>query len=262
MPKQDLACGVGNLMANKVNGISISGDGVAIGTGNTVVVQKNRITNNHNNGNGRKNGGGRSGTEEHNPFAYAIVAIIALIVATYCFAKYANQFFIGAFIVSGLVTTLPLVSLGIQVINNDSIEHLWQESGTLTLSGILTWFIQNTWQNYPEKLGEIVSQSNSPHVFWCSLSAYGESVSSQNLIAAIGLVISILLLLPHSIRSASQHFFDTDSSLQEWLNEASSNGKLIGTAIIIGLTWAMLNFANPQVQSFMTNIRPLICHGN
>ncbi|HKT27887.1 MAG TPA: hypothetical protein VJR68_06895 [Dyella sp.] len=245
---------VGNQMARDVSGINVSGDGVAIGTGNTVVVQKNRITNN--------NGGHRNSESEVHPLAYGIVGIIVLVIATYFFTKYADEFYAGAMILGGLGTIFPLVSVALQLLYKQPIERPWQESGTFTLSGVLTAFTYNTWQHYPEKLAEIVSQADGPHTFWCALNAYGESVSSENLFAALGMVISLLLLMPHSLRSLTQYFLDSDNSVQQWLGKTSSSGKLIGAAIFMGLTWAMLTFAGPQVQAFMTSIRPAICHGN
>lgn len=245
-------------MASKVNGISISGDGVAIGAGNTVVVHKHRVINNNHSHN---NGGGKDSDEGHNLLAFSVTGIVILLTAAYFFAKYADQFFAVAFITGWVVTGLPLLSLGTQLFLRQPVAHPWQESGTFALSGIMTWFIHDAWQKYPEEFGKIASHSNSPHVLWCALNPYGESILSEYLIAAFGLTITVYCLLPHSLRSFFQFFLEPDNLFQEWLGEASSKSKLVGATLMMGLVWAMFGFAGPQVQSFMDGLRPLICHG-
>ena len=87
-------------MARDVSGINVSGDGVAIGTGNTVLVQKNRITNN--------NRGGKDGRDEHNPLAYGIVALIALI--------WQGMFLLSLIVLGGIavgVTAAAVVGLAV-----------------------------------------------------------------------------------------------------------------------------------------------------
>jgi hypothetical protein len=230
---------------------SISGDGTAIGNGNTVIVDKSRITHHHGQ---RPSGGHGSGGEM---LGFGFLTILALIGASYFFALHAEEFYMVALAVAGSQTWLSFSSVGITIWAKQPIK--WRNLVTVGLTAAATAIVGFGWHAYPNELAQLAQAATTSRAFWCGLTDYGHAVALKHFLGATVCSFGLLLLLPHSVTMFCQHLIQKGSFVERLASRFSSTGSLVTAAIALAVTFALLNFVDSYIELETAKLAPLIC---
>lgn len=239
--------------------IGIIGDGTAIGNGNTVIVDKSRTTHHHGHGGGGNRGRGSDKGDGGALFGAAFMVILALITASYLFALHADQFYMVALMVAGLQVWLSGSSVAITLWTKQPIE--WGSPITAGLTVAATSLASFGWNTYPNELGQLALAATTSRGFWCGLSDYGHAVALKHFLGATMISLGLLLLLPHSLAAACQHFTNGNSFIDRLTYRFARTSTLVVAGIALAVTFVLLNFADPFIASESAKLAPLICPG-
>lgn len=191
-------------MNNKyaLNSITVTGDGNAVGNGNTVTVVKEHHVHHHNNRNS-ENGGGDKG--EGGPGAALgglLVIALAIAALSYWFARYAPLAYTVAYGVASLEGVIAFSAVAVSL-HAEDYATAGRNSVVLLLAAVLLYAVATAVGDYNPQLTELANQATGFKDFWCHLNLYGQQLASRHaLLASLFIAPSLLLLAPHAMRSA------------------------------------------------------------
>jgi hypothetical protein len=242
----------GDLMTKNASNIIIRGDGTAIGSGNTIIVDKSRSTHHH----GRRPSSDGDGSEV---LGAGLLLITALVGASYFFALHADQFYMAALALAGVQTWASISGFALSIWIGEPMR--WRNPVTMALTIMATAIVGFGWNSYPDRLVQLARSATTSRTFWCGLNDYGHAVALEHSIAALTSTLALLLLLPHSLMSFSQYLTQESSFAERLALRFSSAKSLIAAAIALTLSFVLLSFADPYIELWSSKFAPLVCQG-
>jgi hypothetical protein len=165
-------------------GISIHGDGNAVGNNNRILVDKrvyNKIV--QSGGGGGKPGGGGNGGSGEAAVVVGIAALVALAAAAWQFALYAPLVYFCLMVGSiGLVLVLSASAL---IALYKDVPLKWIAARGIALLVALLLSVAVFWSSmaYPQELSQLAARATSWNGFFCGLSTHGQSIATQHMLA-------------------------------------------------------------------------------
>lgn len=237
----------------------VVGDTIAIGNNNTSKVTINHLHGGRGGNGGSNNGSNGTGEGPEIVIGGLFAAVIVLLALAFYFARNADLIYASLLAVGLTVAFLPSMSLAVQFVNHEEIEHPVREASTL-LIGVLVALL-TYWESmgYPVKLTQLAQQAGGMQAFWCGLSPYGHRVASQSMVAAMGLAGAGILGLPSAVLSLTQHVASPMGWLQAGITRMASNGVLWAAVFIGVVTCGFIFFGSHIMQQFVDPASTLIC---
>lgn len=194
-------------MTTNIGGIigsTIKGDGNVAGNGNIVQIDKSRSTHYHGGG-----GSGNTPSREAAPMlvALAVVLVLAVVGASYGFAKHAPQYYFAACVVALLQASASICAVVGDISNGRTVREDWREWLALGYAIGIAALIYYAWRSYPPAVVEHANAAASLREFWCGLTHHGHGVAVQHVLTAAAVSLGLLLNMPHAAAGFLAYLF-------------------------------------------------------
>lgn len=213
--------------------IQINGDGNAVGDNNRILIDKriyNKIIHRPTGGNG---GGGDKKSDEGAGSWIIVIPIaflVAVAIATWKFALYANVIFMTITLAAILIFGAQVLALVVGTLRNVATTWIIERLLAIVFTTLLLLAVYWSRSVYPSEISALATQAVGWKDFMCSLTTYGHQVATLHMVSiCVAAVPSVILLGTNAVGAlAGSLFFSTD-----WL--------WIGRiAIQLGVRWILV----------------------
>lgn len=218
---------------SKTRNIQINGDGNAVGDNNRILIDKrtyNKIIRRPMGGDG--GGGGKKSGEGDGSLMIAIPVafLVAVAIATWKFALYANVFFMTITLVAILIFGAQALALVVGVLRNVAAIWIIERLLAIVFTTLLLLAVYWSRSAYPSEISVLATKAVGWKDFMCGLSTYGHQVATLHMVSiCFAAVPSVILLGANAVGAlAGSFFFSTD-----WLWA----GRI---AIQLGVRWTLV----------------------
>lgn len=213
--------------------VQIYGDGNAVGDNNRILIDKrtyNKII--HRPTGGSCGGGGKKSDEGDGSWIIAIpfVFLVAVAMATWKFALYANVIFMTIALVALLIMGAQVLALFVGTLKNVATTWIIERLVAIVFTALLLLAVYWSRSAYPSEVSALAAQTAGWKDFMCSLSTYGHQVATLHMVSiCFAAVPCVILLGTNTVGAlAGSLFFSTG-----WLWP----GKI---AIQLGVRWILV----------------------
>jgi hypothetical protein len=183
---------------SEMRDVQIHGDGNAVGDNNRILIDKrtyNKIIHRPTGGNGGRGGNKSGGGDGSWIIAVPLAFLVAVAIATWKFALYANAIFMTITLVALLIVGAQILALVVGTLRNVATTWIIERLAAIAFTALLLLAVYWSRSAYPSDVSALAAQAAGWKDFMCGLSTYGHQVATLHMVGICFAAVPCAILL-------------------------------------------------------------------